>query len=155
MPDLPVPSPIGTPESASAISYEEFLEGIKGRIRSAQARAARAISAELIAVYWQIGREIVCRQAEEGNRRGRGGPKVIQRLSADLRAAFPGARGYSVGSLRYMRAFAAAWPEPEMLQSGVGALPWGHIVLLLDRLSDRSTRDWYAASAGSWVASPA
>ncbi|MGE5700880.1 MAG: PDDEXK nuclease domain-containing protein [Arthrospira platensis] len=149
MPDFPVPSPTGTPESASP-SYEEFLEDIKGRIRSAQARAARAISAELIAVYWQIGREIVRRQAEEGNRRGRGGSKVIQRLSADLRAAFPGARGYSVGSLRYMRAFATAWPEREMLQSGVGALPWGHIVLLLDRLSDRSTRDWYAAKAGSW-----
>ncbi|HTC58696.1 MAG TPA: PDDEXK nuclease domain-containing protein [Solirubrobacteraceae bacterium] len=150
MPDLPVPSPIGTPESASAISYEEFLEDIKGRIRSAQARAARAISAELIAVYWQIGREIVRRQAEEGDRRGRGGPKVIERLSADLRAAFPGARGYSVSSLRYMRAFATAWPEREMLQSGVGALPWGHIVLLLDRLADRSTRDWYAARASSW-----
>ena len=79
-----------------------------------------------------------------------GGPKVIERLSADLRAAFPGARGYSVSSLRYMRAFAAAWPERAMLQSGVGALPWGHIVLLLDRLADRSTRDWYAARASSW-----
>ncbi|MFZ1925411.1 MAG: PDDEXK nuclease domain-containing protein [Solirubrobacteraceae bacterium] len=123
---------------------------MKGRIRSAQARAARAISVELIVVYWQIGREIVRRQVEEGDRRGRGGPKVIERLSADLRAAFPGARGYSVSSLRYMRAFAAAWPEREMLQSGVGALPWGHIVLLLDRLADRSTRDWYAARASSW-----
>jgi predicted nuclease of restriction endonuclease-like (RecB) superfamily len=37
-----------------------------------------------------------------------------------------------------------------MLQSGVGALPWGHIILLLDRLSDRPTRDWYAARAGIW-----
>lgn len=131
-------------------SYEEFLEDIKGHIHSAQARAARAINAELIEVYRQIGREIVRRQAEEGDRRGRGGPKVIERLSADLRAAFPGARGYSVSSLRYMRAFAVAWPEQEMLQSGVGALPWGHVVLLLDRLADRPTRDWYAARADSW-----
>jgi predicted nuclease of restriction endonuclease-like (RecB) superfamily len=131
-------------------SYEQFLEDIKGRIRSAQARAARAISAELIEVYWQIGREILQRQAEEGDRRGRGGPKVIERLSADLRAAFPGARGFSVSSLRYMRAFAAAWPEREMLQSGTGALPWAHIMLLLDKLSDRTTRDWYAARATSW-----
>jgi|SRR5665213_546990 len=149
MPDLPATSSTNTPGSATQ-SYEEFLEDIKGRLRSAQARAARAISAELIGVYWQVGREIVRRQAEEGDRRGRGGPKVIERLSADLRAAFPGARGYSVSSLRYMRAFAAAWPEQEMLQSGVGALPWGHVVLLLDRLSDRPIRDWYAARAGSW-----
>lgn len=149
MSELPATPSADAPNVATQ-SYEEFLEDIKIRIRSAQARAARAISAELIGVYWQIGREIVRRQSEHGDRRGRGGPKVIERLSADLRAAFPGTRGYSVSSLRYMRAFAAAWPEQQMLQSGVGALPWGHVVLLLDRLADRSTRDWYAARAGSW-----
>jgi predicted nuclease of restriction endonuclease-like (RecB) superfamily len=148
MPDLPTHPPADAPEPVR--SYDEFLEDIKGRIRSAQARAARAINAELIDVYWQIGQEILRRQAEEGNIRGRGGPKIVERLSTDLRAAFPGARGYSVSSLRYMRAFAAAWPEREMLQSGTGALPWGHIMLLLDKLSDRATRDWYAAHASSW-----
>jgi predicted nuclease of restriction endonuclease-like (RecB) superfamily len=148
MPDLSCSSIRRRPEPVR--SYEEFLEDIKGRIRSAQARAARAINAELIDVYWQIGKEILSRQAEEGDRRGRGGPKVIEQLSADLRASFPGARGFSVGSLRYMRAFAAAWPEQEMLQHGVGALPWGHITRLLDKLADRPTRDWYAVRAGSW-----
>jgi hypothetical protein len=123
MPELPTTS---STETAATQSYEEFLEDIKGRIRRAQARAARAINAELIEVYWQIGREILQRQAGEGDRRGRGGPKIVERLSADLRAVFPGARGFSVSSLRYMRAFAAAWPEREMLQHGVGALPWGH-----------------------------
>lgn len=144
MPDLPVHPSADAPEPRS---YEEFFEDIKGRIRSAQARAARAINAELIDVYWQIGQEIVRRQAKEGNRRGRGGPKIVERLSADLRAAFPGARGFSVRSLRYMRAFAVAWPEREMLQSDIAALPWAHITLLLDKLSDRPTRDWYAARA--------
>jgi hypothetical protein len=123
MPELPARSSTDAPGPAIQ-SYEEFLEDMKGRIRSAQARAARAVNAELIGVYWQIGREILQRQAEEGDRRGRSGPKVIERLSADLRAAFPGARGFSVSSLRYMRAFAAAWPDQEMLQHGVGALPW-------------------------------
>ncbi len=96
MSDPPVHRPAETPESPH--TYEEFLEGIKGRIRSAQARAARTINAELIDVYWQIGHEILRRQAEEGDRRGRGGPKIVERLSADLRAAFPGARGFSVGA---------------------------------------------------------
>jgi predicted nuclease of restriction endonuclease-like (RecB) superfamily len=49
-----------------------------------------------------------------------------------------------------MRAFAVAWPEQEMLQSDIAALPWGHITLLLDKLSDRPTRDWYAARASGW-----
>jgi predicted nuclease of restriction endonuclease-like (RecB) superfamily len=149
MPDLPAAASTDAPGSVTQ-SYEEFLEDIKGRIRRAQARAARAINAELIDVYWQIGHEILRRQAEEGNRRGRGGPKIIERLSADLRSAFPGVRGFSVRSLRYMRAFAAAWPEREMLQSGIAALPWAHVTLLLEKLSDRPTRDWYAARASGW-----
>lgn len=92
-------------------SYEAFLEDIKARIRSAQARAARAINAELIDVYWQIGREILRRQDEEGTELGRRTRGVVQRLSADLRAAFPGARGYSVPNLYRMRSVATAWPE--------------------------------------------
>ncbi len=148
MSDLPAHPAAETP--APARSYEEFLEDVKGRIKRAHARAARAISAELIDVYWQIGQEILRRQAEEGSRRGRGGPKIVERLSVDLRAAFPGARGFSVSSLRYMRAFAAAWPEREMLHFGNGALPWAHIMLLLDKLPDRPTRDWYAARAAGW-----
>ena len=59
MPDLPVHPAAEAPSPDR--SYEEFLEDIKGRIRSAQARAARAINAELIEVYWQIGREILQR----------------------------------------------------------------------------------------------
>jgi hypothetical protein len=60
-------------------------------------------------------------------------------------------RGFSVANLRYMRAFAAGWPDEAMLQHGVGALPWGHVVALLDGLDDRSTRDWYAARAAQWT----
>ncbi len=149
MPDLPA-APSADALGLRPRATRSSLRTSRARIRSAQARAARAINAELIDVYWQIGHEILRRQAEEGNRRGRGGPKIVERLSADLRSAFPGARGFSVRSLRYMRAFAAAWPEREMLQSGIAALPWAHVTLLLDKLSDRPTRDWYAARASSW-----
>jgi hypothetical protein len=50
MPDVPTHPSAGASEPVR--SYEEFLEDIKRRIRSAQARAARAINAELIDVYW-------------------------------------------------------------------------------------------------------
>lgn len=131
-------------------SYEEFLADIKVRIRSAQARAARAINAELIEVYWQIGREIVRRQAEEGLERGRRTPGVIRLLSADLRAAFPGGTGFSPANLARMRSFALAWPE-EGLAQHVRDLPWGHIVELVQKLDDRDVRDWYARHAGVWT----
>ncbi len=82
--DPRVISPPGAAEPAPQ-SYEEFLADIKARIRSAQARAARAINAELIEVYWQIGREILRRQEQEGPELGRRTRGVVQRLSADLR----------------------------------------------------------------------
>ena len=131
------------------IAYGEWLEQIKRRVSDAQRRAAHAVNAELIGVYWEIGREILRRQGEEGDRRGRGGPKVIERLSADLSTAFPEMRAFGVRNLRYMRQFVDAWPERGMLQHGVAALPWGHITILLGRLDSREARDWYATRAAS------
>jgi predicted nuclease of restriction endonuclease-like (RecB) superfamily len=145
MPELPITL---STETAATHSYEEFLEDIKGRIRSAQ---ARAINAELIGVYWQIGKEIERRQAEAGPERGRRAPGVVQRLSADLRAAFPGATGFSPANLARMRSFAVAWPDEEGLAHGVQDLPWGHIVELVQKLDDRNTRDWYVQRAGAWT----
>ncbi len=136
---------------ATSPTYEESLANIKSRVQLARVRAVHAANAELIGAYWHIGKEILRRQEEEGNRKGRGGPRIVQRLSADLRAAFPDMRGFSVQNLNRMRYFAAAWPDEEMLPHGVGTLPWGHISVLLDRLDDRETRDWYSARAGQWT----
>jgi predicted nuclease of restriction endonuclease-like (RecB) superfamily len=135
--------------SGGELAYGEWLEQIKRRVSDAQRRAAHAVNAELIGVYWEIGREILGRQASKGDRRGRGGPKVIERLSADLAAAFPGMKGVGLTNLRYMRTLAVAWPERLMLQRGVGALPRDHITVLLDKLEDREARDWYASRAAS------
>ena len=132
-------------------TYEQVLADIKSRVQLARARAVHAANAELIGAYWYIGKEILRRQAEEGNRRGRGAPKIVRRLSADLRAAFPDMGGFSAANLNRMRRFAAAWPEEEMLSHGVTTLPWGHVVSLIDGLDDRETRDWYAARAGQWT----
>lgn len=120
--------------------YPAVLAEIKDRIRSAQIRAHRAVNTEMVQLYWSIGKTILERQAGEG-----WGTKVIERLSADLRSAFPDQTGWSRANLHYMRAFAAAWPES--VQRPVGQLPWGHITTLLDRFDDQGTRDWYATEA--------
>jgi predicted nuclease of restriction endonuclease-like (RecB) superfamily len=70
---------------------------------------------------------------------------VIERLSTDLRAEFPDMKGLSRRNLLYMRAFAEAWPE--LVQQAAAQLPWGHIMVLLDRLDEPELRDWYAAQA--------
>jgi len=121
--------------------YGELLEQIKTQVRDARVQAARKVNTELIVLYWQIGTAIRQRQAREG-----WGTKVISRLADDLRTEFPQMRGLSQRNLVYMRTFAAEFPE-SIAQQPVAQLPWGHITVLLDRLSDPSARTWYAAQA--------
>ncbi len=98
-------------------------------------------------MYWQIGSEIVRRQQAEGSELGRRTRGVVQRLSADLRAAFPGARGYSVPNLYRMRALAVTWPEG--LSDRMRDLPWGHVTTLVAKV-DRDAQEWYAERAVAW-----
>lgn len=123
-------------------SYGQWLSELKGRIQSAQQRAALAVNIELILLYWQIGRDILHQQAEQG-----WGSKVIERLAQDLRASFPDMRGFSRTNLMYMRSFAEAWPENTIVQQAIGQLPWGHNLVLLAKLKDRDLRLLYANRA--------
>jgi hypothetical protein len=90
--------------------YAAVLKDIKERVRTAQVRAALAVNHELILLYWSIGRDILDRQKVEG-----WGTKVIERLAKDLGTEFPGIEGFSPRNLKYMRAFAEAWPEKEFV----------------------------------------
>lgn len=128
--------------SWSQPGYEQFLHGLKHRIRQAQLGAALAANRELIILYWQIGREILQRQATQG-----WGSKVIERLAKDLRHEFPDMKGFSPRNLHYMRAFAEAYENEADVQQVVADLPWGHNVRLLDALSSLEERLWYARRA--------
>jgi predicted nuclease of restriction endonuclease-like (RecB) superfamily len=122
--------------------YADFLADLKGRIRAAQIRASVAVNSELVLLYWQIGRGIMERQEREG-----WGAKVIDRLSADLRHEFPEMKGFSPRNLKYMRAFAQAWPDEAFVQQVVAQMPWAHNVILLDKLADPELRIWYGKAA--------
>ena len=120
--------------------YANWLADLKSRIHSAQQRATLAVNRELVLLYWQIGRDILTRQSVQG-----WGAKVIERLAHDLRVAFPDMKGFSPRNLKYMRAFAQAWPEAEFVQQAAAQLPWFHLCTLLDKLKTREERDWYLA----------
>lgn len=66
---------------------------------------------------------------------------MIDRLADDLRAEFPDMRGFSRSNLKYMRQAAASWPGA-IGQHAAGQLPWGHIMVLLDKVTDPAERDW-------------
>jgi predicted nuclease of restriction endonuclease-like (RecB) superfamily len=56
-------------------------------------------------------------------------------------------KGFSRANLMYMRAFAEAWPDEQIVQQAVGQLPWGHNLVLLARLKQPEQRLAYARAA--------
>jgi len=68
------------------------------------------------------------------------GSKVIDQLAKDLAKAFPEMRGFSSRSLKYMRTFAEAYPNEEVVQRSVAQLPWRHNIALLETLKDPDER---------------
>jgi predicted nuclease of restriction endonuclease-like (RecB) superfamily len=95
--------------------YTAWLADIKTRVVAARQRAVLAANAELVQLYWQIGRDILQRQSAQG-----WGSKVIERLARDLREAFPEMKGFSRANLLYMRAFAEIWPDEAIVQQLAG-----------------------------------
>lgn len=128
-------------------TYAALLNGLKQRIRTAQVKAALAVNQELVLLYWQIGREILARQQQQG-----WGSKVIDRLAQDLKREFPDIKGFSPRNLKYMRAFAEAWPNQAMVQEALAQITWYHNIALLEKLKDPELRLWYASQtlANGW-----
>lgn len=119
--------------------YEAFLLDLKTRIRTAQVRAALAVNHELVLLYWQIGRDILTRQQQQG-----WGAKVIDALAKDLRHEFPEIKGFSSRNLKYMRAFAQSYPDEQIVQEVLAQITWYHNIALLEKLKSREERLWYA-----------
>ena len=128
--------------------YPHLLTDIRARIHQAQTRAAFAANAELIAMYWDIGRLIHERQQQEG-----WSAAVIPNLSRDIRNELPEIKGFSERNMGRMKAFYQAYaaqisilpqavaklPEATLLQS----VPWGYHAILLEKVKDQDTRLWY------------
>jgi len=156
----------------AADAYGAWLGELKQRITAARVSAARRINAELIHLYWDIGRSIVEKQAAQG-----WGEAVVKRLASDLRRAFPDAKGFSAPNLWRMQQFYlthtstaflsqavreiarkdAKTTSPQKLSQAVrelvAGIPWGHHANVLAKVTDPSARLYYlrATAAFGWT----
>lgn len=108
---------------------------VKQKIKHAQHKATLSVNKELIILYHGIGCLI--------NAHKSWGNKFIENLAADIKLAFPEVKGYSVRNLKYMAKFAATYEDEEFVQQAVAQIPWGHTIILLDKISDSTIRNWY------------
>jgi predicted nuclease of restriction endonuclease-like (RecB) superfamily len=128
------------PKETNLHDYRAFLEALKTRIRSSQIKAAVAVNKELIHLYWEIGTEVLKKQQMDG-----WGAKTIEKLAKDLKSALPGMKGFSLTNIKYMVQFATAYPNFLISQQAVGQIPWGHNVLLIQKIKAEEERQWYVA----------
>jgi predicted nuclease of restriction endonuclease-like (RecB) superfamily len=132
--------------------YGTLLAEVKQRIRAAETKAVLSANRELILLYWHIGRAVVAAQSDK-----RYGKRVVEMLSRDLRREFPAMQGFTANNVWRMRAFYAGYakapgklaqPVQELDRGGppeeLAVLPWGHNILLLQKLKGATDRLWYA-----------
>jgi predicted nuclease of restriction endonuclease-like (RecB) superfamily len=153
--------------------YAVLLKEIKDRIAQAQARAVLSVNAELVRLYWDIGRLIDSRQRQEG-----WGTAVIPRLARELHNELPQLKGFSERNIGRMIAFYREYPDagevlpqlaakmPALAKSPratakkreiekvpqaaakfpdelLRSIPWFHHVILIEKVKDRAVRLWY------------
>ena len=141
--------------------YRSLLLDIKQRVHTAQTRAMLAVNTELLHLYWDIGQLIDQRQQQEG-----WGVGIIPRLAIDLHNELPETKGFSERNLKRMLAFHRAYPTGSAIVPQAVAqlpdtihdpddtdriasdellwhIPWGHHILLLEKVKDVEIRRWY------------
>jgi predicted nuclease of restriction endonuclease-like (RecB) superfamily len=154
-------------------NFAILLAEVKNRIQSAQTRAILTVNAELVRLYWDIGRIIAERQKREG-----WGAAVIPRLAQELKNELPELKGFSERNIGRMIAFYREYPDPvtfwrqsliELSQMAIlpqpaakmkalpkmpqpaaklhdarfWLIPWFHHVILMEKVKDAHIRRWY------------
>jgi predicted nuclease of restriction endonuclease-like (RecB) superfamily len=151
--------------SLDHVHYADLLGQIKQRIRQGQTRAILSANAEMITTYWDVGKILHERQLQEG-----WGKAVIPRLAKDIHNELPEVKGFSERNIGRMVAFYRAYsgsslilpqpvaklesygkvPQPvaqtdtqTILQQLAAKIPWGHNILLMEKVKDLTARLWY------------
>ena len=134
--------------------YIQWIKELSSRYRRSQIKAAVRVNEEVLRFYWELGKDIVERDAENHY-----GSKFYTNLSRDLKAEIQNASGLSERNLRYTKRFYLLYNKvvnilqqdvansDELILQQVAAkmfmLPWGHHLMLLDRFSDNPEKVWY------------
>ena len=125
-------------EKLGVKEHAQLFEQIKTDILQTQIKAVQSVTQELTHLYWRIGKLLSKKIAAEG-----WGSKVVEKLACDLEREFPGIVGFSLRNMRYMRKFAESYPDSNFA-AAAAKLPWGHNMVLLDKLDSDDQRMWYA-----------
>jgi len=131
-------------------AYQAWFISIQDKIKQARIATSLKVNNELLQLYFTIGNSVLDVQKRMG-----WGSQIIDKLAAHLKKEFPDNRGFSVRNLKYMRAFAEAYPDfpivqvilapssNEFVQVSLAQIPWYHHISLLTKIKDINERLFY------------
>jgi predicted nuclease of restriction endonuclease-like (RecB) superfamily len=125
--------------------YSTFLLDIKNRIIESRIQASKSVNNAFIGLYWYIGKMIVEKQTLLG-----WGKSVVEMLSKDLKITFPDMTGFSPQNLWIARKFYLEYSSSPILQQLVVEIPWGHNVLIMQKIKDEKERLYYIKSTAKF-----
>lgn len=126
--------------------YSDLILSIKNRIRTAQQEALKAVNTELIELCWDVGRVIV--EKQKGDTWGK---SVVEQLSKDVQAEFPGIKGFSPSGLWRMKTFYESYNQNLKLAPLVRDIGWTHNIIIMEKCKDDAQREFYLRSAKNFA----
>lgn len=112
-----------------------LFTGIKELIVSSRNKVYTAVNAEMLNLYWNIGKAIM--ELQQGNERASYGETVLEKLSEKLTKEF--GRGFSKRNLERMRKFYVYFPIATTLLS---QLSWSHYLKII-KIEEEAKRKFY------------
>ncbi len=111
--------------------YVAWIEDVKNRIKHSQIKAAVKVNDVVLDLYWNLGKDIVVKQATS-----KWGDGFLLTMSRDLKKAFPNVAGFSVQNLKSIRYWYKFYhsdenglqsaSQIELIEKMVKSIPWGH-----------------------------
>jgi predicted nuclease of restriction endonuclease-like (RecB) superfamily len=119
-------------------AHSAFIE-LAGLIQARRERVARLVNAEVVDLYWELGRRISGKIKAEAWGKG-----TVEGLAAYLESRAQGLRGFSASNLWRMRQFYETWEgAPAELATLLRELPWSSHLDLLGKCKAPEEREFY------------
>lgn len=119
--------------------FKVAITEIKNDIRNTQTRVIFQANNELILLYFRIGK-ILERNSKYGN-------SFIKNLATEIKLELPNIEGFSERNLKRMKRLYNEYKEYGKVPQAVAQLPWGHNILLFEKIKDKNIRKIYAEAA--------
>lgn len=119
--------------------FREIINTIKYEIKTTQVRTINQVNNEFINLYYRIGKIL-----EENSKYGN---NFIKNISHSINLEFPNIKGFSERNLIRMKRFYNEYKNYEKVPQAVAQLPWGHNILLFEKIKDKNIRIIYTEAS--------